>query len=143
MSIGEHAQIRGEETRDANSDAGAEIIPDHLHFDLGSGKECEKNGAEAREKLDQGVMSRPTVLPAIAPTMISFRGLDIATRIEMIDAASASASQTDDASQTLVISNSFRLEVQMQPPSQKMGTNGAGKSCFDQGTLLPSHSRKE
>jgi len=60
-------------------------------------------------KLTQGVISSPIVLPAIAPTMISMSATDIATRMEMMDAASASASHTDDASQTFVMMNSFRF----------------------------------
>jgi hypothetical protein len=62
-------------------------------------------------KLTQGVISSPIVLPAIAPTMISMSATDMATLIEMMDANSASASQTDDASQTLAMMNSFRLEA--------------------------------
>ena len=41
-------------------------------------------------KLTQGVISSPMVLPATAPTMISISATEIATRIEMIEAASAS-----------------------------------------------------
>ena len=40
-------------------------------------------------KLTHGVISSPMMLPAIAPTMISMSATEIATRIEMMEAASA------------------------------------------------------
>ena len=52
-------------------------------------------------KFTQGVMSRPMALPATAPTMISTSATDMATRIEMIEASSASPIQSAEASQTL------------------------------------------
>jgi transporter family protein len=49
----------------------------------------------------------PMVLPATAPTMISTNATDIATRIEMIEASSASPSQTAETSHTFSIARSF------------------------------------
>ena len=66
-------------------------------------------------KFTQGVISRPMVLPAMAPTTISMSATEMATRMEIIDAASASASQTDEASQTLCMLNSSVSEA-FAPP---------------------------
>ena len=54
-------------------------------------------------KFTQGVSGSATMLPATAPTMISISATEIATRIETIEATSASPIQSADASQTLSI----------------------------------------
>src|SRR3546814_8938445 len=54
-------------------------------------------------KLTQSVRSSPMTLPATAPTMISMRATETATRIEMIEASRARPSQTADASHTFSI----------------------------------------
>jgi hypothetical protein len=54
------------------------------------------------------VRRRPITLPATAPTTISTRAMDIATRIEMIEASKARPSQTAEANQMFSIAHSFR-----------------------------------
>jgi hypothetical protein len=63
-------------------------------------------------------LARSSVRPAVRsidPTTISMSATEIATRMEMIDAAS----QIDQASQTFVIVKLLPSEGAMQPPSQK------------------------
>src|SRR5882762_4524211 len=50
-------------------------------------------------KFTHSVRWRPIVLPATAPTMISMRATEIATRMDMIEAARARPSHTAEASQ--------------------------------------------
>ena len=73
-------------------------------------------------KLTHSVSVRPMTLPATAPTMISISATEMATRIEMIDAASARPSHSADASQTFVTVHSSILSEVTAPT--RSGTEG-------------------
>ena len=62
-------------------------------------------------KFTHCVISRPITLPAMAPTTISMSATETATRIEMMDARSASPIQTAEASQTFAMRTFSRWQA--------------------------------
>jgi hypothetical protein len=73
------------------------MLADDATVDLGAGEESEQDRTEAGEKIHPVSYCSPIVFPATAPTMISMRATDIATRIEMTDAKRARPNQTAES----------------------------------------------
>ena len=69
-------------------------------------------------KFTHCVISRPITLPAMAPTTISMSATETATRIEMMDASSASPIQTAEASQTFPLRMLLHVALQVFPTSK-------------------------
>jgi hypothetical protein len=71
-------------------------------------------------KFTHCVISRPITLPATAPTMISTSATDIATRMEMMEASSASPIQTAEASQTFSMHTFSRWQARVRTCGSKL-----------------------
>src|SRR5258707_5296179 len=93
-------------------------------------------------KFTHSVRCRPMTLPATAPTTISTRAMDIATRIEMIEASKARPSQTADANQTFSIAHSFRPQRPNRCEREGGKTKPASRRVMA-GTLPHAFAREE
>ena len=116
MGIKENAEVGSEKTYNADTDAWPKIVANDLGVDLGSGEERQHDRAEASEEIDPGRdLKADDVAGDGADDDLDECDRD-ATRIEMIDAASARPIHTAEASQTFSM-RTFSLAKPWRPAS--------------------------